>query len=70
MHNITKLHCTQFAPYKVSPKLKCVPVTQTGRYKNTVPFYSLEALPLLKQFQHIDHIYSKPLQIHSVNPDV
>jgi hypothetical protein len=28
MHNITNLHCTQYAHYTVSPKLTCVQVTQ------------------------------------------
>jgi len=32
MHNITKLHCTQYAHYTVSPKLTQVQVTQTIQY--------------------------------------
>ena len=36
--NIMNLHCTQYAPYTVSPKLKRAQVTRTCRYKNTVPF--------------------------------
>jgi hypothetical protein len=54
MHNITKLHCTQYTHYTVSPKLTQVQVTQTCRYNKTAPFCSLEALPLFKQFQHVD----------------
>ena len=54
MHNITKLHCTQYAHYTVSLKLTCVQVTWTCKYNNTVPFCSLEVLHLFKQFQHVD----------------
>ena len=66
MSNITNLHCTQNTPYTVSPTLKRFQVTQTCRYKNSVPSAAWKQWLYLNSFSTLTYMVIS--NIYTVNP--
>jgi hypothetical protein len=69
MSNTTNFHCTQYAPYTVSPKLKRVEVTLTCTYKNTVPFVAWKKCLYLNSFSMLTcMVISTTYTVNPANP--